>query len=175
MYTRRSRCPPFLLFPTNILSNKVKQVCYKIIFINSLFIIYYNFLKIFNTVENLKKRCGHHALLYRRIAKVGRKVRVKASTFLTGLPLWPIKKTSSYNQPKRTRQYIQAALTHLSGQYKLFIWDIIKGSFLRFEFGANPILVWQCCLNVFVLLYPFFLVGTVCFLKTVLPVRGKDR
>ena len=50
----------FFLFPTNILPNKVKQVCYKIIFINSLFIIYYDFLKIFNIVRNLKKKCGHH-------------------------------------------------------------------------------------------------------------------
>ena len=48
----------FFLFPTNILSNKVKQVCYKIIFIYILFVIYYDFLKIFNIVR--KKKCGHH-------------------------------------------------------------------------------------------------------------------
>ena len=41
------------------MSNKVKQVCYKIIFVNSLFIIYYDFFKIFNIVGNLKKKCGH--------------------------------------------------------------------------------------------------------------------
>ena len=29
---------------------------------------------------------GHHGLLLGRIAKVGRKVEVKAATFLTGLP-----------------------------------------------------------------------------------------
>ena len=68
---------PFFLFPTNILSNKVKQVCFKIIFINSLIIIIYDFLKIFNIVGNLK--CGHHE-------KSWRKVGVKAATFLTGLP-----------------------------------------------------------------------------------------
>ena len=48
----------FFLFPTNILSNKVKK--YKIIFINSLFIMNYDFLKIFNIVGNFKKKCGHH-------------------------------------------------------------------------------------------------------------------
>ena len=73
-------CPPFF-FPMNILSNKVKQVCYKIKFINSLFIIIYDFLKIFNIVGNLKKKCGHHE-------KSWRKVGVKAATFLMGLPLW---------------------------------------------------------------------------------------
>ena len=57
-------------------------------FINNLYLIYYDFLKIFNIVRNLKKKCGHHDLLLSRIAKVGRKVGFKAATFLTGLPLW---------------------------------------------------------------------------------------
>ena len=76
---------PFFLFPTNVISNKVKQACYKIMSINSLFIIYNDFSKIFKIV--VKKKCGHHDLLFRRITKVGRKVGVKAATFLTGLPL----------------------------------------------------------------------------------------
>ena len=49
--------------------------------------MYNDFLKNnkFNIVGNLKKKCGHHDRLFRRIAKVGRKVGVKAATFLTGL------------------------------------------------------------------------------------------
>ena len=35
----------------------------------------------------MSEKCGHHDLLFRRIIKVGRKVGVKAATFLTGLPL----------------------------------------------------------------------------------------
>ena len=66
----------FFVFTTNILLNKVKQVCYKIIFTHSIFMIYYDFLKIFNIVGNLKKKCGHHEKSWR-----------KAATFLTGLPL----------------------------------------------------------------------------------------
>ena len=77
----------FFLFPTNILSNKVKQVCYKIIFINSLFIIYYNFFKIFIIVGNLKKKCGHREkscelkqLLFLRVYLSGIAVRSTTST-----------------------------------------------------------------------------------------------
>ena len=35
----------------------------------------------------MSEKCGNHDLLFRRITKVGRKVGVKAATFLTGLPL----------------------------------------------------------------------------------------
>ena len=56
VYTRRSRCPiTFFLFPTNISSNEGKQVCCKIIFIHSLFIIWF-----FHIVGNSNKKCGHH-------------------------------------------------------------------------------------------------------------------
>ena len=89
VYTRRSRCLPFLLFPTNVLSNKIKQACYKMIFINSLFIIYNDinslFIKYIQYCRKLKNKCGHHNLVFRRITKVGRKVGVKAATFLSGL------------------------------------------------------------------------------------------
>ena len=76
---------PFFLFPTNILSSKVKQVSYKIILINGLFIIIYiiyiyKAIKWIYIVGNLKKKCGQHE-------KVGEKL-VKAATFLTGLPLY---------------------------------------------------------------------------------------
>ena len=37
----------------------LKQSKIYLLFINSLFIIYYDFLKIFNIVGNLKKKCGH--------------------------------------------------------------------------------------------------------------------
>ena len=46
------------------------------------------YTKIFHIVGNLKKKCGHHDLLLSRIAKVGKKLGVKAATFLTGLPLF---------------------------------------------------------------------------------------
>ena len=60
----------------HIVKQSKKKVCYEIIFINSLFIIYYDFLKIFNIVGK-KKKC----------VDTMRKVGVKAATFLTGLPL----------------------------------------------------------------------------------------
>ena len=47
------------------------------IFIYYLKFIYNDLLKIFNVVGNLMKKCGHHDLLLRRIAKVGRKVGSK--------------------------------------------------------------------------------------------------
>ena len=74
VYTRRSSVHhfPFISDEHIILSNKVKQVCYKIISINSLFIIYYDFSKIFN-IE--------------KVWTPWEKLRVKAATFLTGLPL----------------------------------------------------------------------------------------
>ena len=56
----------FFSFPTNILSNKVKQVCNKIIFINSLFIIYYDFSKVFNIVGHHEKSCKLKQLLFLR-------------------------------------------------------------------------------------------------------------
>ena len=78
VYNRRSRCPPFLFISDEHIVKQSKQVCYKIIFINSLFIIIYDFLKIFNIVGNLRKKCGHHE-------KSWRKVGVKVATFLTDL------------------------------------------------------------------------------------------
>ena len=49
MYTRRSGCPTYL-FVSDENIFKQSKTCYKIIFINSLFIIYYDVLKIFNIV-----------------------------------------------------------------------------------------------------------------------------
>ena len=40
--------------------------------------VYNDFLKIFDTVLNLKKKCGHLDLIFRLIEKVG----VKVATFL---------------------------------------------------------------------------------------------
>ena len=74
------------------MSNKLKQVSYKIILINGLFIIIYDFLKLFKwifIVGNLKKKCGHHE-------KVGEEL-VKAATFLTGLPLGMTHEYSLYS------------------------------------------------------------------------------
>ena len=39
---------------------------------------------IFDIIGNLKKKCGHLDLLFRRIAKIVRKVGVKAATFSYG-------------------------------------------------------------------------------------------
>ena len=76
------------LFPMNILSNKVKKsILQKTIFINSRLIYKICeqwFFKDIWYCRKLKKKCGHLDLLFRRIAKVGRKVGVKAATFSYG-------------------------------------------------------------------------------------------
>jgi len=77
VYTRRSRCPPFLFISDEHIVKQSNQVCYKLIFINSLFIIYHDFLKIFNIGWT------------RKSVDTWEKLRVKAATFLTGLPQLP--------------------------------------------------------------------------------------
>ena len=59
-------------------TNKVKQVCYKIIFINSLFIIH--ILWFFKDIQYCWK-CKE------KVWTSWEKLRAKAATFLTGLPL----------------------------------------------------------------------------------------
>ena len=49
----------------------------KIIFINSRFIMLNLYTMIFDIVGNLKTKCGNLDLLFRGIAKVGRKLELK--------------------------------------------------------------------------------------------------
>ena len=99
------------------MSNKVKQIYYKIISINSLFIIY-NVFNDFSTIFKIvgKEKCGHHDLLYRRITKVGRKVGVQAATFLTGLPLWMIQTDRSSDKafPLKNPDSVSVSLMKIS-------------------------------------------------------------
>ena len=80
--------------------------------INILLIYYENlytmiFLKIFNIIGNLKKKCGYLDLLYRQIAKVGAKVGVKVllATSLTGLLPWLPKKHTFKDNKKCNKVY----------------------------------------------------------------------
>ena len=47
----------------------------------------------------MSEKCGHHDLPFRRITKVGRKVGVKAATFLMGLPLRTLGKPQKKSSP----------------------------------------------------------------------------
>ena len=66
-----------------ILSNKVKKVCYIIIFIQSIYYVnfikndFYSYYSIFDIGGNFNEKCGHPGLLYRRLNKVARKVKLK--------------------------------------------------------------------------------------------------
>ena len=78
MYTRQSRCPPFLFISDEHILKQSKKGCYKIKFIKSIYFFKIHIQWFFKDIQYCRLRNRWTPL---------RKFGVKAATFLTGLPL----------------------------------------------------------------------------------------